>query len=157
MLQNDQPYNTAEQHGADTNSVQDGGSGELSHNENLLNFDFGESDLYFDAAGYALSFDDEYLETNDLLDLDAGNPTMTNPSAAEMVDQSAAEMIDQFAAETIDPSAADMINEYLTCPDEDISKYISFDFPQNTGSESPIANHGQPLIEQVIAHFRFLR
>lgn len=149
MLQNDQPYNTAEQHGADTNSVQDGGNSKLSHIENLLNIDFGESDLYFDATGYALSFDDEYLETNDLLDLDAGNPTMTNPSTAEMIDQSAAEMID--------PSAAEMINEYLTCPDEDISKYISFDFPQNTGSESPIANHGQSLIEQVNAHSRFLR
>lgn len=134
LFQNDQPYNVAEQHGTDTNSLLDAGNGELSHDENALNFDFGESDLYFDAAGYALSFDDEYLETNDLLNVDEGHPAMVDPPAAEMMD----------------PSAAEMIDEYLTCPDEDISKYISFDFPQDTGSESPIANHGEPLMEQSV-------
>ncbi|CAJ2629372.1 unnamed protein product [Trifolium pratense] len=41
-----------------------------------------------------------------------------------------------------------MVDEYLTYPDEDISKYICFDSPMNAGSESLIANYGQPLIDQ---------
>jgi hypothetical protein len=42
-----------------------------------------------------------------------------------------------------------MVDEYLACPDEDISNYICFDSPVNAGSESPIANYGQPFIDQV--------
>lgn len=126
-----QPYNMAEQYGVDTNSVKDEGNGELSHNENPLNFNcaFDGLDLSLDAAGDPVIFGDgSYLETNDLLN----------------------SVID-------DPSGAEMLDEYLKYLDDDVLKYISFDSPQNTGSEIPIDNHGQPSIEQVMVCSRFLR
>jgi hypothetical protein len=68
---------------------------------------------------------EEYLETNDFKNLDEAVPS------------------------EFDPSVAAMVEEYLACPDEDISNYICFDSPVNAESESPIANYGQPLIDQV--------
>jgi hypothetical protein len=123
----DQPDNMADLYGVDINSVQDGYNGETNHNENPLNFNFAseDPDLYFDASAYLTGLGEEYLETNDIKNLDEAVPSEFDPSVAAMVD------------------------EYLACPDEDISNYICFDSPVNAGSESPIANYGQPLIDQV--------
>lgn len=106
-------------YGAD--SVQDGYNGETNHNENPLNFNFAseDPDLYFDAAEYLKGLNEEYVETNDLTNLDGVDSTV------------------------IDTSVSALLDEYLECRDEeDITKYICFD------SESPIANHGQSFIEQ---------
>ncbi|XP_058770141.1 NAC domain-containing protein 53-like isoform X3 [Vicia villosa] len=48
-----------------------------------------------------------------------------------------------------DPSvAAAMVDEYLAFPEEDIFQHVCFESSLNVGSESPIANHGQPFVEQ---------
>jgi hypothetical protein len=122
----DEPDNMAHLYGVDINSVQDGYNGETNHDENTLNFNFAseDPDLYFDASAYLTGLGEEYLETNDFKNLDEAVPSEFDPSVAAMVD------------------------EYLACPDEDISNYICFDSPVNAGSESPIANYGQPLIDQ---------
>nr|QSD99905.1 NAC family transcription factor [Melilotus albus] len=106
-------------YGAD--SVQDGYNGETNHNENPLNFNFAseDPDLYFDMDEYLMGSNEEYVETNDLKNLDVVNSTVIDPSFAAMLD-----------------------DEYLDCPDEDITKCICFD------CDSPIANHGQSIIEQ---------
>ncbi|CAJ2629371.1 unnamed protein product [Trifolium pratense] len=126
----DQPDNMADLYGVNIDSVQDGYNGETTHNENPLNFNFTseDPDLYFDASAYLTGLGEdlgeEYLETNDIRNLNEVVPS------------------------EIDPSVAAMVDEYLTYPDEDISKYICFDSPMNAGSESLIANYGQPLIDQ---------
>ncbi|XP_050886198.1 NAC domain-containing protein 53 isoform X1 [Lathyrus oleraceus] len=117
----DQPDNMADIFNVNINSVQDGFNG------NPLNFNFeleDPDDLYFDTCGYLMSSEEAYSETNDFKNLDDAIPTETDPSGAAMLD------------------------EYLACLDEDIFKYVSFDSPLNVGSESPIANHGQPFVEQ---------
>ncbi|GAU16985.1 hypothetical protein TSUD_37430 [Trifolium subterraneum] len=124
--QADQLDNMAGLYGVDINSVQDGYNGETNHNENHLNFNFAseDPDLYFDASAYLTGLGEEYLETNDIKNLDEVVPS------------------------EIDPSVAAMVDEYLACPDADISNYICFDSPVNAGSESPIASYGQPFIDQ---------
>lgn len=124
----DQPDNMADIFNVNINSVQDGFNG------NPLNFNFeleDPDDLYFDTCGYLMSSEEAYSETNDFKNLDDAIPTETDPSGAAMLD------------------------EYLACSDEDIFKYVSFDSPLNVGSESPIANHGQP--EQVMPNSIFVR
>ncbi|KAL5077804.1 hypothetical protein RYX36_016788 [Vicia faba] len=122
----DQPNNMADLYGVDINSVQDGYNGETNNNENLLNFNFEyvDPDLYFDASSYLAGLNEEYVDTNDVKNIDGAITT------------------------EIDPSVAAILDEYLACPDEDISKYICFDSPLNVESESPIANYGQSFIEQ---------
>lgn len=122
----DQPDNMAGQYGQDTNLVQDGDYGELNLGENPLNFNFAsdDPDLYFDATGYLTSLGEEYMETNDV------------------------ENLDEISPPEIDPSVAAMLDEYLNYPAGDISKHISFDSPLSIGCESPIANPVQPFIEQ---------
>lgn len=131
----DQPDNMAGQYGQDTNLVQDGDYGELNLGENPLNFNFAsdDPDLYFDATGYLTSLGEEYMETNDV------------------------ENLDEISPPEIDPSVAAMLDEYLNYPAGDISKHISFDSPLSIGCESPIANPVQPFIEQVIVYSRFVR
>ncbi|XP_027363834.1 NAC domain-containing protein 78 isoform X2 [Abrus precatorius] len=117
------PLDMAEQHGMNTNSVIDGDNGEL----NPLNFNgtFDDLDLYLDAADYLPIVDDgSFLETNDLVFPTEGNPTQ------------------------VDISGTDMMEEYLAYPDDDISKYISFDLPQNTECENSVPNQGSPFIQQ---------
>ncbi|XP_058788358.1 NAC domain-containing protein 78-like [Vicia villosa] len=120
------PNNMADLYGVDINSVQDGYNGETNNNETPLNFNFEseDPDLYFDASGYLMSLNEEYVDANDVKNLDGVIPS------------------------EVDPSVAAILDEYLTCPDEDISKYICFDSPLNVESESPIANHGLSFIEQ---------
>ncbi|KAJ1435805.1 NAC domain [Sesbania bispinosa] len=127
--QNDQPFNMAEQYDMDTNAVKDGDTVELNHDGNSLNlsYPFDDLDVYFDATGYPLSFDDgSFLETNDLVNLGEGNPTEA------------------------DPSGTDMLDEYLACSDDDILKYISFDSPQNTESQSPVIDQGPASVEKSV-------
>ncbi|CAL5201893.1 unnamed protein product [Lathyrus oleraceus] len=122
----DLPNNMADLYGVDINSVQDGFNGETNNYENPQDFNFAseDTDLYFDASSYLTGLNEEYVDTNDIKNLDGVIPT------------------------EIDPSVAAILDEYLTCPDDDISKYICFDSPLNAESESPIANHGQSFIEQ---------
>ena len=129
--ENDQPLDMAEQHGMGTSSVKDGGDGELSEIENLLNFndasDNMDLDLYFDATQTLPAADDElFLETNDLAVGNEGNPTEA------------------------DPSAKDMLDEYLALPDDDICNYISFDHPQIPEIENSDSDQGSPLTQQVM-------
>lgn len=130
----DQSNNLSDSYGVDINSVQDGYDGETNHNENPLNFNFTSEkpDQYFDACGYFYGLNGEYMEANDI----------KNPG--------------KFIPTELDSSVAAMLDEYLTCPDEDISKYICFDTPLSAGSESPIASYGQPIYEQVMVYSRFV-
>ncbi|XP_061363811.1 NAC domain-containing protein 53 isoform X2 [Gastrolobium bilobum] len=119
--QNDQPFNMAEQYGVDANLAKDGDNVELSHNENPLNFNYAVDDLdpYFNTIDNGL-----FLETNDL-----GNPGEGNLNEE-------------------DPYGIGMLDEYLTYPDDDICKYISFDSPPSLESENPISDQGPPFIQQ---------
>jgi len=130
----DQPNNIADLYGGNINSVQDGYNGGTNHKENPLNFNFTseELDKFFDAPDYLTGVTDEYMETNDIKNRD------------------------EFAPTEIDPSVAAMLDEYLVCPDDDVSKYICFDSPLNARSESPIASYGQTIIEQVMVYSRFI-
>nr|QSD99881.1 NAC family transcription factor [Melilotus albus] len=122
----DQSNNLSDSYGVTINSVQDGYNGETNHNENPLNFNFTSEgpDRFFDACGYFDGLNGEFMEANDF----------KNP--------------DEFIPTELDPSVAAMLDEYLACPDEDISKYISFDSPLSAASESPVASYGQPIYEQ---------
>ncbi|XP_058770140.1 NAC domain-containing protein 53-like isoform X2 [Vicia villosa] len=123
----DQPDNMADIFNVNINYVQDGYNGETNHNENPLNFnfEFEDPDEYFDVCDYLMSSEEAYEETNDFKNLDEAISIETDPSVA-----------------------AAMVDEYLAFPEEDIFQHVCFESSLNVGSESPIANHGQPFVEQ---------
>ncbi|KEH43317.1 NAC transcription factor-like protein [Medicago truncatula] len=87
----DQPNNIADLYGGNINSVQDGYNGGTNHNENPLNFNFASEDLgqVFHAPDYITGVTDEYMETNDIAEMD--------PSVAAMLDGSLADPDDDIS------------------------------------------------------------
>ncbi|KAK7278608.1 hypothetical protein RJT34_23640 [Clitoria ternatea] len=122
----------AVQDGAGTNLVEVGDNDELS-NDALDNVN-----LYFDPAEYLPNLDDVWLETKDLHSLDDGSFLETN---------------DLMVMNEANPTGADtsgigMLEEYLSFPDDDITKYISFDFPQETPNDNSIPNQESTSTQQ---------
>ncbi|CAI8596362.1 unnamed protein product [Vicia faba] len=87
-------------------------------------------------------------QPNNMADLYGVDINSVQDGYNEYVDTNDVKNIDGAITTEIDPSVAAILDEYLACPDEDISKYICFDSPLNVESESPIANYGQSFIEQ---------
>jgi len=138
--ENGQPLDMAEQHDMGTGSVKDEDNGEQSEIENLLNFndalDNMDLDLYFDATQILPTADDEsFLETNDLAIGNEGDLIEADPSANDI-----------------------MLDKYLALPDDDddICKYISFDYSQVPEIENSNSNQGSPLTQQVMTDSIFI-
>lgn len=131
--ENHQPFNMAQQYGADTNAGNDGGdTGEQSYDEKPLNFDCLDSLAQGLNPNWSPLNLDEILETDDLANLAEGNPAEADSSVIGMVD------------------------EYLSYTEDDIYKYICFDSPGNEGSEIAIPDQGPQPIQQVLQIFNVI-
>ncbi|KAH1036917.1 hypothetical protein AAZX31_20G179400 [Glycine max] len=125
--ENEWSLDMTEQHGVDTNSVNNRDNGELINIANHLNFNDASNDMNLDLfwdANENLPTDGSFLEYNDIA---IGNGSRSTEA---------------------DPPANDILDEYLTLPDDDIYKYISFDSPQIQESENFIPNQGSPFTRQ---------